>query len=180
MSKNILVVTGSIRKGRVADTILEHVKNEVTKHDDLALTVADLKDLDLPFFDSEDVPMSPAFKPTNEKVLAWTKLVGDTDGVILLTPEYNHSLSAVQKNAIDWIYTEWVDKPVSAIGYGWSGGSLALGVLKEVLGNVKAKQLPTVSSLRFMKDINPDGTILDTDTVDAAIKATIDELENEL
>jgi NAD(P)H-dependent FMN reductase len=179
MSKNILVVTGSVRKGRVADSILELVKKEVEGRDDVTLTVADVKALDLPFFDDENFPASPSFNPTNEKVVAWTKLVEAADGVILLTPEYNHSLSSVQKNAIDWIYSQWQDKPVSIIGYGWSGASLAISDLTKVLGNVKAKQLPKATNLFFMKNINPDGTVIDEAGVADSIKQTIDELEAE-
>jgi NAD(P)H-dependent FMN reductase len=176
MSKNILVVTGSVRKGRVADSILELVKKEVEGRD-VTLTIADVKELDLPFFDYEHAPASPDFNPTNEKVVAWTKLVEAADGVILLTPEYNHSLSSVQKNAIDWIYSQWQDKPVSVVGYGWSGASLAIDDLTKVLGNVKAKQLPTTTNLLFMKSINPDGSVIDEAGVADSIKQTVGELE---
>lgn len=177
---NILVVTGSARKGRVADIVLAHVNSELESRDDITVTVADLKEINLPFFDYEHVPASPDFKPTNESVLAWTKLVDAADGLILLVPEYNHSLSAIQKNALDWIYSEWNEKPVSIVGYGWSGASLANITLKAVLGNLKTKTLPTSTHLHFMKDINPDGSILDEAAVAEAIKETVDELASEL
>jgi len=177
MSKNILIVTGSVRKGRVADKVLELVKNEVEKHEDLSVTIADVKELDLPFFDHEHAPASPDFNPDNEKVVAWTKLVEAADGVVLLTPEYNHSMSSVQKNAIDWIFSQWKDKPVSVVGYGWSGASLAIDDLTKVLGNLQAKQLPTTTNLQFMKNINPDGTVTDEAGVSESLKNTIDELD---
>lgn len=173
---NILVVTGSARKGRVADSVLVLVKGELENRKDTTVTVADLKGIDLPFFDSENIPASPDFAPTDVRVLAWTKLVDEADGVILLMPEYNHSMSALQKNAIDWIYTEWNDKPVSIVGYGWSGGSLALITAQAVLGNVKANLLPTSAHLRFMKQLNVDGSIIDDETIAEHITPTIDEL----
>ncbi|MEP6710526.1 MAG: NAD(P)H-dependent oxidoreductase [Candidatus Saccharibacteria bacterium] len=177
---NILVVTGSARKGRIADTILEHVQSELKAHAKLNVTVADLKEINLPFFDGEHVPMSPDFKPTNENVLAWTKLVDEADGVILVMPEYNHSMTAIQKNALDWIYKEWNGKPLSIIGYGWSGASLAHVTAKEVLSNLKTKTLPTSAHLHFMKQINTDGSIIDEAGVSEAIKLTVDELVGEL
>jgi NAD(P)H-dependent FMN reductase len=175
MSK-ILIVTGSARKGRVADSILPLVTNELAKREDVAVTVADLKELNLPFFDDENAPASPAFSPTDERVAAWTKLVGDADGVILLMPEYNHTLTAIQKNALDWVYAEWNSKPVSVVGYGWSGASLALVTLKEVASNLKLNLLPTATQLRFMQHINPDGSVITADAVAEQINLTVDEL----
>jgi len=177
---NILVVTGSARKGRVADSILAHVSSELEGRDDITVTIADLKEINLPFFDDQHAPASPDFKSSNVVVEAWTKLVAEADGVVLVMPEYNHSMSAIQKNALDWIHAEWIGKPVSIVGYGWSGGSLALITAKAVLGNLKAKMQPTPALLGFMKDINPDGSILDEAAVNAAIRATVDELVNEV
>ena len=51
-------------------------------------------------------------------MIAWTKLVAEADGVLLLTPEYNHTMTPVQLNAVDWIGKEWEDKPVALVGYG--------------------------------------------------------------
>lgn len=172
----ILIVTGSARKGRVADSIVELTKNELSSREDVTVSVADLKELHLPFFDSEHAPASPDFKATDENVAAWTKLVADADGVVFLMPEYNHSLSAIQKNAIDWIFSEWEKKPVSVIGYGWSGASLALVTMKEVLTHLKATVLPTVTHLNFMQNVNPDGSVIDEANVSGQLKLTIDEL----
>lgn len=176
MSKNILVVVGSIRKVRVADSVLDQVKQQLSAHEDVTTTVADLRELSLPMFNNERMPADPEFAEADERVQQWTKLVGEADGVLFLTPEYNHSLTAAQKNAIDWIYSEWADKPVSSVFYGWSGGSFSMEDLNEVIGNVKAKLLPTPARLWFMKQINPDGSVIDETAVSESIKATVDEL----
>lgn len=173
---NILVVLGSARPGRVADHVLKYVEADFASRDDMTMTVADLKDLNLPFFDGNAAPMSEQLEITNENVKKWAKMVADADGVLFLMPEYNHTMTALQKNAIDWLYAEWNDKPVSVIAYGWSGGSLAYATAKEVLGNVKANLLTTPAQLAFMKQLNPDGTILDEATTHEAIATTIDEL----
>lgn len=178
MSKNILIVTGSIRKNNVGDKILELIKDELKSHKELATTVADLRVLDLPFFDSEHIPSSPSFSPTRKNVLAWTKLVEQADGVILLTPEYNRNLSAVQKNAIDWIYSQWENKPISLVGYGWSGAARSIEALEQTLPNLKVKLLPTVTNLRFTKQITTDGSIIDRDYVSSALQDTINELDD--
>lgn len=174
---NILVVVGSARKGRVADNVVELVKNELSTKDNVTTTVADLKEINLPFFDGEVIPGDPSYVPTGVAV-DWQKMVQEADGVIFATPEYNHSMSAIQKNAIDTLFAEWVNKPVAIVGYGWSGGSLAQANAKIVLENLKATIMPTSANLHFMKDLNPDGSVLDEASVSAQITATVDEVIN--
>jgi len=172
----VLVVIGSVRKGRVADSILGYVKNELATRENVNVTVADLKEVDLPFFENENSPLSPDFVITDPKVIAWSEMVSAADSIIFITPEYNHTLSAVQKNALDSLGSDWDKKPVTAVAYGWSGGSLAVATLREVLGNLKTDTKENFSQLGFMKDINPDGSIADQASVTAKIKATIDEI----
>lgn len=178
MSK-IIIVTGSVRPGRVTDKVLPLVKTRIEAADLTAETV-DLKDLGLPFFDSEQPASSPDFHPTNPQVIRWTKAVADADGVVLLMPEYNHTMTAVQKNAIDWIYKEWQGKPVAIVAYGWSGGSRAIETAERVLGNVKAQVLPANTKLHFMKELNPDGTVIDETSVSQQLEATVAELKTSL
>ena len=174
--KNIVLVTGSVRTGRAGENVLDIVKQELDGRGDAEATVADLESLNLPFFDSEKIPADPEFAPTNDGVQAWTKLIEDADGVVFIMPEYNHSLSAVQKNAMDWIFSQWQQKPVSIVAYGWSGGSLAIEAAKPVLENLKVALQPTVAKLHFMQQLNPDGTTLDEEATRSAIRATLDEL----
>jgi NAD(P)H-dependent FMN reductase len=175
MSK-ILVVIGSARPGRVADTILSHVQEELIKHEGTEVTVADLAELNLPFFNNENSPISPEYVITDPMVSAWSELVKASDSVLFITPEYNHTLSAIQKNALDSLGPDWANKPATAVAYGWSGGSLAVATLREVLGNLKADTKNNIAQLAFMKDINVDGTILNEETVRTQIAATINEI----
>lgn len=176
MSKNILVVIGSVRVGRVADKVLGYIQNDIKQREGATITVADLAVLDLPFYNNEQPAMSPTHVQTNENVAAWSKLVTEADAVVFITPEYNHNLSAVQKNALDWLAPEWNDKPVTAVAYGWTGGSLAVAALREVLTNVKADIKQDMAQLGFMQDLNPDGSLLDESNVAALIAAAIDEV----
>lgn len=173
---NILVVVGSARKGRVADKVLEYIKADVAKRDDVTITIADLKEANLPFFDNEQPPLSPEYTITDPQVSAWSEQVQAADSVLFITPEYNHTLSAIQKNALDSLGSDWANKPVSAVAYGWSGGSLAVLTLREVLENVKADTKHNIAQLGFMKELNPDGTILDAASVSTQIAAAIDEI----
>lgn len=173
---NILVVIGSARTGRVADKVLDYIKTDIENRDDVTATIVDLAALNLPFYNNEQAAMSPDRVQTDENVSTWSKFVAESDGVVFITPEYNHNLSAIQKNALDWLFFEWNDKPVTAVAYGWSGGSLAVAALREVLTNVKADVKLTMAQLGFMSDLNPDGTMLDELTVASKIATAIDEV----
>ena len=173
---NILVVIGSARKGRVADKVLEYIQADAARRDNATITVADLKELNLPFFDNEQSPQSPDYTITDPQVAAWSEMVKAADSVVFITPEYNHTLSAIQKNALDSLGADWIEKPVTAVAYGWSGGSLAVLTLREVLENLKADTKHNIAQLGFMKDLNPDGSLLDEANVAAQIAAAIDEI----
>lgn len=174
----ILVVTGSARPDSVSDKVVSAIQNVIEQRTDQTMQLADLKELNLPFFNAPVAPADPAFEITDENVKRWSTLVAEADGVILAMPEYNHSLSGIQKNAIDWLFTEWQQKPVAIVGYGWTGASLSLVTAKEVLGHLKATVMPTPANLAFTKHIGPDGSELDTEMTTDAIAVALDELES--
>ena len=173
---NVLVVISSARKGRVADKVLEYVKNDIEAREGFNVTVADLKEIDLPYFDNETSPSAPNYIATDSRVIEWGKLVSEADAVVWLTPEYNHTINGIQKNAIDSLKNEWEGKPVVIVGYGWTGASLSLITLNEVLPFLKADLKPNPALLTFMKDLNPDGSILDEASTMGQIKTAIDEI----
>lgn len=174
---DILVVTGSVRPGSINEKVVPLVVRQLEEKG-ANVTVADLKEIDLPFFDSPLAPSNPEFAPTDERVLRWTDMVRTADGVVLVTPEYNHTMSPVQLNAVDWIGKEWQEKPVSLIGYGWtSGANQAHATAREALAvNLKARVGDTQANLFISKDIGTDGSILDETNVNGQISAALDEL----
>lgn len=175
--KQILVVLGSVRGGRAADAVLAQVQDQLKNFPELEATVVDFAKTPLPFFDSAVIPAAEGFAPQDENVVAWSKQVDQADAVVLLVPEYNHSYTPVLKNAIDWVFEPWKDKPVAFVGYGWAGGSRATKHLRDVFAsNIAAQVLDTEANLHFMQQINQDGTAID-DQAATAIKAVLDAVE---
>lgn len=171
---NILVVTGSVRPNSVNEKVVPLVATELEKQG-ASVSIADLEAINLPFFDAPLPPTSPDFEPTNDAAKQWTQLVADAEGVVFVTPEYNHTLTPVQLNAIDWIGKEWEGKPVSLVGYGWgTGGGQAHDTAREALEvNLKAKVNATQANLFFMKDVNPDGSLVEEGEALAKIEAAV-------
>lgn len=174
---NILVVTGSVRPNSVNEKVVPVVVEELEKLD-ATVTIADLKEINLPFYDAPYSPTAPEFEPTNDAAKHWTKLVAEADGVVFVTPEYNHTLSPVQLNAIDWIGKEWEGKHIGLVGYGWkSGAAQAHAAARESFEAVlKANVASDQTNLFFMKDINPDGTLIDEVAARGDIAKTVSSL----
>jgi len=174
---NILVVTGSVRPNSVNEKIVPIVASELEKQG-AQVSVADLKVLNLPFYDDPHSSTSPDFAPVHENVKQWTTLVDEADGVVLVTPEYNHTMTPVQLNAVDWIGKEWEGKKVALVGYGWrSGASQAQATAREALAvNLKALVGDEQTNLFITKDLQPDGTPIDEAAVREKIATTIREL----
>lgn len=174
MTKTITIMTGSVRPNSVGDKLLPLVQKSL-EDEGATVRVASMKELQLPFVDSEVIPAAEEFVPTHESVIAWKKLVDESDGLVMLTPEYNYQMSAVQKNAIDWLYQEWKDKPVGVVSYGWGGGEKSFVMLEALLEKVEAKLLPEAAHLYFTKDISPTGDVIEGSSVEEKIAQVIEQ-----
>ena len=128
---NIKVIAGSTREGRFSDKAASWIAEEIKKQEGVKVEILDLRDYDMPFFNE---PMSPSFKKEpykNEAVARFTKKIAEGDAFVMVTPEYNHGTSGVLKNALDWVYPEWNNKPVAFVSYGGVGGARAVEQLRQ-------------------------------------------------
>ena len=174
---NILVVTGSARPNSVNSEVVPVVAEVIEENNSTAI-VADLAELNLPFMDSEFPPSHPNFETSHENVKQWTKMVEDADGVIFVTPEYNHTMTPIQLNAIDWVSKQWQEKPVAFVSYVWTACvKLATATANEALAKVlKAKTGEKQVNLFFTKDINTDGSLINEADTKKAIAELVAEL----
>ncbi|HUB21446.1 MAG TPA: NAD(P)H-dependent oxidoreductase [Streptosporangiaceae bacterium] len=128
MSK-VLVIIGSTRPGRAADLVVPWVISRARAHPDFDIEVADLRDWPLPIFAEHAGTIGDLSDPTYSEpiVRAWNQKVKQADAFIVVTPEYNHSIPAALKNAIDtvWLSYGFRNKPVAAVGY---SGSIGAGI----------------------------------------------------
>jgi NAD(P)H-dependent FMN reductase len=136
----IAVIIGSTRDGRVSDKLANWVaKNAAQK---MQTEVVDLRDYPLPFFDEAAPPRYNPDRQPAPAVQAWLNKVAEFDGFVVVTPEYNRSMPAVLKNAIDVISYEIENKPVALVGHGSTGGAQAVATLRLALPGIGAVVLP--------------------------------------
>ncbi|MBL7045850.1 MAG: NAD(P)H-dependent oxidoreductase [Parcubacteria group bacterium] len=88
---------------------------------------------------------------TDEKPTEWQKTMDRADGLLLVTPEYNHGYPGELKLALDSLYKEYEKKPVAICGVasGGFGGARAVENIKPVLGELK--MVIAKNSLYFSK-----------------------------
>ena len=117
------VIAGSTRPGRRALEVADWVCREHGVAG-VELTVIDLAEVDLPIL-AEPTPAALGGYEL-DRTRQWSALVASFDAFVLVSPEYNHSTTAVLKNALDHLYAEWRDKVVAFVGYGVDGGVRAV------------------------------------------------------
>ena len=81
------------------------------------------------------------------------------DAFIFVTPQYNWSIPASLKNALDYLYYEWVGKPAGIVSYGSRGGGKAADHLKGVLEGLRMRVVGTAPGLPVKFTGLPVGTL---------------------
>lgn len=141
----IAVIVGSTRPTRFADIPLHWIVARARARDDMDVEVLDLRDAGLPFFAEV---ASNAWAPSQDtRAVAWQQKVAAFDGYIFVLAEYNRSVTAALKNALDQAYVEWARKPFGAIAYGSMGGANALAHLQNI--GVELQMVPTRNNVRI-------------------------------
>jgi NAD(P)H-dependent FMN reductase len=124
----LAIIVGSVRPNRFADHPAQWIAKIARERADFDVEVVDLKDYPLPLFAE---PVSPAYGASkDENAQRWQKKVAQFDAYIVIAAEYNRGPTAVLKNALDYAYREWNNKPVGFVGYGGVGGARAVEQLR--------------------------------------------------
>lgn len=179
MSKpKIGIILGSTRDNRFADAPASWVSEVAGKRESMEFEVLDLRDYDLPFFNER---ASNAWVPTQDpEGVRWQNKLAGLDGFIFITPEYNHAVPAVLKNALDFASPEWRRKPAAYVGYGMVGAARAVQQLK--LTTVELQMAPVRSAVHilgadFMSVAKGEKTLGSIDYLNDALTALLDDLE---
>lgn len=138
----ILVIPGSTRTGAFSKQLARAAAAMATAHGATA-TVVDLRDFAMPLYDGDD----EAASGLPEGALRLRAVAAAHDAFLFVTPEYNASISAVLKNALDWLSRPHAGEPGAAVlrgkvaallssSPGALGGLRALVHLRQILMNL--------------------------------------------
>lgn len=171
------IIVGTTRQGRFADGPTNWLVEIASKRDDAEFEVVDLRDYPMPFFDEMGSPFY--VPPQNEIAKKWAAKIDSLDGFVFITAEYNHSISAVLKNALDYAYKEYNRKAASFVAYGGSGGTRAVEHLRGILAELQVASLkfPVHIGMNEMLGIMREGkTMADFPYLVDTAKTMLDEL----
>jgi chromate reductase, NAD(P)H dehydrogenase (quinone) len=145
----ILAFAGSSRTGSFNKKLIKVAALGAEKAG-AEVTVVDLRDFPMPIYDG-DLEDKDGLPPMAKK---WKELLIAHDGFLIASPEYNSSISALLKNAIDWASrSESDDEPplvcfkgkvvsLMSASPGALGGLRGLVTVRSILGNIGVIVLP--------------------------------------
>jgi NAD(P)H-dependent FMN reductase len=176
------VIVGSTRADRAADKVVPWILDRAGRHPAFAVDLLDLRDWPLPLFQETFATIGDPADPTYSEpiVREWNRRVKQGDAFLIITPEYNHSVPAVLKNAIDSVFVSYAfrNKPAAMVGYsgGNVGGARAVEHLAHIL--IEAECVPLRNSVlvggvnqAFDADGEPVNPLSDT-----ALEIALDDL----
>jgi NAD(P)H-dependent FMN reductase len=134
----IPVILGTVRQGRWSEPVAHFVYAGVKTRADVETELIDIRDIPITTLDAGPSARDPQFAAIMDRA----------DGLIIVTPEYNHSYPGMLKHVLDTNYKEYLHK---AVGF--------CGVSKGSFGGVRAIEalLPTAKAIGLvpiMADLN--------------------------
>jgi len=171
------IILSTTRQGRFADKPANWLFGLAAKRDDAVFELVDLRDYPMPFF--EEVASPVYAPPANEVAQRWAAKMDSLDGYLFITAEYNHSISGVLKNALDYAYKQYNRKPASFLGYGGTGGARAVEHLRGILAELQVASMKYnvhIGMAEMLGILREGKAITDFPYLEASVKPMLDEL----
>ena len=173
MSENkvfLPILLGTNRKGRESEAAARWVFGKMQEREEIETAFFDVRDFDLPrdHYGTE----------IGEQFPEWRDAIIRADGLVIVTPEYNHGYPGILKSVLDLLLKEYIHKAVAFVGVsaGHWGGTR---VIEACVPMVRELGLAvTFSDLNFPQAQNKfdeNGNLLD-EAYNKRIKDFLDEL----
>ena len=121
----IPIILGTPRRGRQSENVARFVFEQTRKRTDVETELIDVCTLPMKLDDAGEQMKDPKFSATIDRC----------DGLIIVTPEYNHGYPGLLKHALDMNLEEYIHKAVGICGVsaGSFGGVRAIEALLPVM-----------------------------------------------
>jgi len=160
----VVGIAGSLRQQSFNRALLRAARELAPER--LDIEIHDL--LEIPLF-NEDVESAG----TPSAVLRLREAIGAADGLLISTPEYNHGVPGVLKNAIDWLSRPpraavLAGKPTALVGasVGMTGSARGQSQLRQsfVFTDTPAMLQPEILVARAREKFDAEGRLIDEST----------------
>ncbi len=164
------ILLGTNRKDRQSENVAKWVFSKMKEREDIETKFFDVRDFDLP---TEDYGQG-----LKDQFPEWRDAIIKADGLVIVTPEYNHGYPGILKSVLDLLLKEYIHKAVAFVGVsaGMWGGTR---VIENCVPMVRELGLAvTFSDLNFPKvqdKFDDEGNLTD-EKYDKLIQGFLDEL----
>lgn len=165
------VLLGTNRQGRQSENAARWVYRKMQEREEIETRFFDARDFHLPYdhYGTE----------IGERFPEWREAIIRADGLVVVTPEYNHGYPGILKAVLDLLLKEYIHKAVAFVGVSaqvWGG----VRVIEACVPMVRELGLaPTFTDLNFPRAhtlFDKDGNLLDEAAYESRVKAFLDEL----
>jgi len=140
----IPIILGTGREGRLSERVAKFVLAEAQKRGEFETEILDVRDFVL---EGRTARLGKETNSANAK--KWSEIMERADGLIVVTPEYDHGYPGELKMMLDTLYNEYNRKPVGFCGVsaGTLGGPRAVEQLRLVA--IEFQMVPTREAVYF-------------------------------
>jgi NAD(P)H-dependent FMN reductase len=129
----IPVILGTVRKGRASENVAKFVFEQLKKREGIETELIDICELNFPANDAGEQIKDAKFSAACERA----------DGLVVVTPEYNHGYPGMLKHVLDSNLKEYIHKAVGICGVS-AGGFGGTRVIESLLPVMRELGLVTI------------------------------------
>ena len=166
----IPLILGTNRKDRESEAPAKWVYSQMQLRDDIAPAFFDVREFVLPQ-DNYGTEIGDLFPE-------WKDAVTRSDGVVIVTPEYNHGYPGILKSVLDLLLKEYIHKAVAFVGVSagpWGGTRVIEAMLPMVRELGLAAAFTDLNFPKVATKFGPDGELLDP-AYEKRVAGFLDEL----
>lgn len=172
---HIAIISASVRIGRNSHRVALFFKKFIEARNLATVELLDLNDYQFPIFEERLIHQTHPLA----SLLDFVEKINKSDGVILVTPEYNGGYPAALKNVVDVLNSEWQRKPISisTVSDGSFGGMQVITSLQYSLWKLRAWTVPAMFPVpKVSESFDDEGNPVDQASVEKRATVFLDEL----
>jgi NAD(P)H-dependent FMN reductase len=166
----IPVLLGTNRKGRKSEPVADWLIGEIEKRGDIETKLFDVREFQLPL-DDYGTEIKDQFPQ-------WRDAIIKADGLIIVTPEYNHGYPGILKSVLDILLKEYIHKSVAFVGTSsgpWGGTRVIEAMVPMVRELGLAVTFTDLNFPQVQNKFDQSGKLLDA-AYEERVKGFLDEL----